>query len=271
MIKEGYSLADELKTFKRIRLSTNYGSNNYNIYDFSVDFINSIMNNQCGNNIVVNYQKDANGEPIEKGNSTGWWFEFVIMGIYKIKIVVSNSTDYIIYLADARDEYSTSKSSSFPVVSVSSSTMAIQYYLIENLESNTDDNINYTLLMIGPEGGSRFDGCLAIEYKVDDNNSEYFYSNKFYNSSNSNAKLELLLKNGLINFENRTIINLVNIFNFNAPNKIVYSDTFITNGYNYYRRLKNKFLSTSNITIGRHYTINNNDYFSLTNNLLLKI
>ena len=269
MIKEGYSLADELKTFKRIKLNTNYDSNNYNIYDFSVDFINSIMNNQCGNNIVVNYQKDANDEPIEKGNSVGWWFEFVIMGIYKIKIEVSSSTAYNLYLADARDEYPTSKSSSLFTV-VSSSTMTIQYYLIENLESNTDDNINYTLLMIGPGAGSRFDGCLAIEYKVDDNNSEYFYSNKFYNTA-GNAKLELLLNNGLINFENRTIINLVNAFNFNAPNKIVYSDTFITNGYNYYRRLKNKFLSTSNITIGCHYTINNNDYFSLTNNLLIKI
>lgn len=260
--------ANALKTFKRIKLTSNYDSNNYDIYKFSKDFIASVMNNQCGNNIVVNYQKDGNGNDITEGNSSGWWFEFVIMNIYKIKFEISGSNSYYLFLADARDEYPTSKTT---ITLVSNSTISIQYYLIENLEENNDDNINYTLLMIGPGGASRFDGCLCIEYKIDENNSEYFYSNKFYASNTSSAKIELLLTNGLIRVEDRVIIDLVSLFNINTPNKIIYSDTFITNGYNYYRKLNNKFLSTSILTAGCHYTINNNDYFSLTTNLLLKI
>ena len=79
---------------------------NSDIYNLSNKLINSIINNQHHFHIEVNYQEDSNGQPIEIGNSTGWWFEFIIMNCYKIKFKVRDTTTFYIYMADVDREYS---------------------------------------------------------------------------------------------------------------------------------------------------------------------
>lgn len=240
---------------------------NSNIYNLSNKLINSIINNQHHFHIEVNYQEDNNGQPIEIGNSTGWWFEFIIMNCYKIKFKVNSSTTFSIYMADVDSEYSSSDTLSIG----SPSNLSIQYFLIQNPDfSFPDSNCEYTLLAFGTTSNSTFSSsdyhsCFTIRIKDEDtNNYTYFYSNKF-----SKARIYDLLNNGIVKYDNKYIMNINTIFNFNYDDGIINIEAIINDGYMSDIQCKYNILSTSNLSYGYHYEMNTNKYFSLTNNILL--
>ena len=238
---------------------------NSDIYNLSNKLINSILNNQHHFHIEVNYQEDSNGQPIEIGNSIGWWFEFIIMNCYKIKFKVNNSTTFYIYMADVDREYS----NNYDTISIGSSNLSIQYFLIQNPDFDfPDSNCEYTLLAFG-SGSNTFSlsdycSCFTIQIKdKDTGNYTYFYSNKF-----SKARIYDLLNNGIVKYDNKYIMNINTIFNFNHDS-IIHTEAIINDGYMSDIQCKYNILSTSNLSYGYHYEMNTNKYFSLTNNILL--
>lgn len=240
---------------------------NSNIYNLSNKLINSIINNQHHFHIEVNYQEDSNGQPIEIGNSIGWWFEFIIMNCYKIKFKVDSSRTFYIYMADVDREYSSDYNYLLNIES--SSNPSIQYLLIQNPDfSFPDSNCEYTLLAFASGSttlsSSGYCSCFTIRIKDEDtNNYTYFYSNKF-----SNTNISELLKNGIVKYDNKYIMNINTIFNFNHDS-IIYTEAIINDGYMSDIQCKYNILSTSNLNYGYHYEMNTNKYFSLTNNILL--
>ena len=236
-----------------------------NIYNLSNKLINSIINNQHHFHIEVNYQEDGNGQPIEIGNSTGWWFEFIIMNCYKIKFKVNSSTSFYIYMADVDSEYS-----SYDTLSTgSSSNPSIQYLLIQNPDfSFPDSNCEYNLLAFAAGSSTlssnTYYSCFTIKIKdKDTNNYTYFYSNKF-----SKTNISELLDSGIVKYDNKYIMNINTIFNFNCDD-IINIEAIINDGYMDDIQCKYNILSTSNLSYGYHYEMNTNKYFSLTNNILL--
>ena len=247
--------------------NVNIALSNSNIYNLSNKLINSIINNQHHFHIEVNYQEDSNGQPIEIGNSTGWWFEFIIMNCYKIKFKVKDTTTFCIYMADVDREYS----SDYATLDIkSSSNPSIQYLLIQNPDfSFPDSNCEYTLLAfasgsttLSSNGG--YCGCFTIKIKdKDTDNYIYFYSNKF-----SKTNISELLNNGIVKYDNKYIMNINTIFNFNYDS-IIHTEAIINDGYMSDIQCKYNILSTSNLSYGYHYEMNTNKYFSLTKNILL--
>lgn len=240
---------------------------NRNIYNLSNKLINSIINNQHHFHIKVNYQEDSNGQPIKIGSSIGWWFEFIIMNCYKIKFKVKDMTTFYIYMADVDSEYN-----NYDTISIGSSSnpnQSIQYLLIQNPDfSFSDSNCEYNLLVFASGStalsSNGYYGCFTIKIKdKDTDNYIYFYSNKF-----SNTNISELLKNGIVKYDNKYIMNINTIFNFNHDS-IIHTEAIINDGYMSNIQCKYNILSTSNLNYGYHYEMNTNKYFSLTNNILL--
>lgn len=238
---------------------------NSDIYNLSNKLINSIINNQHHFHIEVNYQEDSNGQPIEIGNSIGWWFEFIIMNCYKIKFKVNDPTTFYIYMADVDREYS----NKYDTIGIGSSNPSIQYLLIQNPDFGfPDSNCEYTLLTFASGSATLssngYYGCFTIKIKdKDTDNYIYFYSNKF-----SNTNISELLKSGIVKYDNKYIMNINTIFNFNHDS-IIHTEAIINDGYMSDIQCKYNILSTSNLSYGYHYEMNTNKYFSLTNNILL--